>query len=532
MAILKTGQAKYPFWGMSINYITGLDPLGLQTTSEATYSHLLPGISNLTNRMRYYGFYCWMLNLYASKRKQATKEDQFRFIRRSEFLASVIMATNSPGTPQITGSNFTKPLVLNTAGASISLADGADKEEGKATYWKYPSGAFGQYYLGPLMSLGWVVLVTSTEDVNEFIYKATPDREGVEISGHKMGEVFGKSVPKEAEDLFYQAVMSGSVSKKYIPFLFDFFYLDRVDTESEEWNCYRQALGGRDYPLIVDQENFKYHRSNTIRDILQFCSNENEGQWDWSSYLDHVYRLKTLSDEGVDETRTGWYHYQLNEYWHYAAGTIFWSMLVELQNRVHDQPLAGFTDEFTDISINVFQEAGGSASEEYSFRDMIEYLPNQEEWELVEEIAGRVKEGNHMKALGLGWLLLFTIMKNNESQLRDLDSFVKKRDISREGSVTEMFLAFFGKGDKPIRSFIHDYLLRYIINRHQYVAIRKMGNGTTCTFKFLVEERYIRFREVFAPRPTSPRLNALTNLLFDLGVIDEENTVTEIGKTF
>ena len=67
MAVLQKGKAIYPFWGVSINLITGLDPLSLQTTSEATYATMLPGISNLTNRLRYYGFYCWLLDFYFKK---------------------------------------------------------------------------------------------------------------------------------------------------------------------------------------------------------------------------------------------------------------------------------------------------------------------------------------------------------------------------------------------------------------------------------------------------------------------------------
>ena len=41
MAVLHKGKANHPFWGSSINLITGLAPLSLQTTSEATYAALL-----------------------------------------------------------------------------------------------------------------------------------------------------------------------------------------------------------------------------------------------------------------------------------------------------------------------------------------------------------------------------------------------------------------------------------------------------------------------------------------------------------
>ena len=38
----------------------GLDPLGMQNLGVALYQRLMPGISNVTLRMRYYGFYCWL----------------------------------------------------------------------------------------------------------------------------------------------------------------------------------------------------------------------------------------------------------------------------------------------------------------------------------------------------------------------------------------------------------------------------------------------------------------------------------------
>jgi hypothetical protein len=81
MAVLQKGKSNYPFWGASINLITGLDPLGLQTTSEATYATMLPGISNLTNRLRYYGFYCWLLDFYFKTEKKGNSKEQYRFIR-------------------------------------------------------------------------------------------------------------------------------------------------------------------------------------------------------------------------------------------------------------------------------------------------------------------------------------------------------------------------------------------------------------------------------------------------------------------
>lgn len=60
------------------------------------------------------------------------------------------------------------------------------------------------------------------------------------------------------------------------------------------------------------------------------------------------------------------------------------------------------------------------------------------------------------------------------------------------------------------------------------VALRKMGNGSQSTHKFFIEEQYIRFIDIFPPRNTSPRMNALQNIMFDLQVIDEEKVLSPL----
>src|SRR2546430_1201000 len=52
-------QIAYPEW-TDYRDKSGLDPLGMQNSSINLYQRLLPGISNVTLRMRYYGLYAWL----------------------------------------------------------------------------------------------------------------------------------------------------------------------------------------------------------------------------------------------------------------------------------------------------------------------------------------------------------------------------------------------------------------------------------------------------------------------------------------
>lgn len=45
-----------PYWTKTGSWTMGLDPLGLQATSIRIYQSLVPNITNITNRLRYYAY--------------------------------------------------------------------------------------------------------------------------------------------------------------------------------------------------------------------------------------------------------------------------------------------------------------------------------------------------------------------------------------------------------------------------------------------------------------------------------------------
>lgn len=53
----------FPEW-TELRQKSGLDPLGMQAASVNLYQRLVPGISNVTLRIRYYGLYAWLCRTY------------------------------------------------------------------------------------------------------------------------------------------------------------------------------------------------------------------------------------------------------------------------------------------------------------------------------------------------------------------------------------------------------------------------------------------------------------------------------------
>ena len=150
MSQYKQSEITNIYWASNEGFKGGRDPLGIQNSSIATYSKLLPGLTNLTRHIRYYSIYCWLLSEYDELEKKGQNFiHQYNFIRRAELAIALIMKDQGIGA--IVGALFVSQGRYKLVEESVyNLADGADYES-KDKYWTFKTGAFGQYYLGSLI---------------------------------------------------------------------------------------------------------------------------------------------------------------------------------------------------------------------------------------------------------------------------------------------------------------------------------------------------------------------------------------------
>ena len=100
-----------PFWGAPIRYSTGRDHLGMQATSVATYSYLVPGLTNLTQRARYFSFYPWLVEKYAEKIHSTSRAEFNKFIRRGELLYAFVTILSDQEQRAVVGNFFVRSYV-------------------------------------------------------------------------------------------------------------------------------------------------------------------------------------------------------------------------------------------------------------------------------------------------------------------------------------------------------------------------------------------------------------------------------------
>jgi hypothetical protein len=110
----------------------GFDPLGMQNTSVALYQRLLPGISNVTLRMRYYGLYAWLSAVYARRVGDTDLKTCQRFVRRAEALYA-LAAQARGGEGGIAGIQWAQRKLAAANGDGILFAE--DAEPGSPTYY-------------------------------------------------------------------------------------------------------------------------------------------------------------------------------------------------------------------------------------------------------------------------------------------------------------------------------------------------------------------------------------------------------------
>lgn len=509
---------KTPFWAKSADFIRGRDPLGIQNSSISLYSRLLPGMTNLTLRLRYYGFMLWLLSEYEllddkSDFKKSLR-GQYNFLRRGELIMAYFMANQYPDEQSVIGVNFAiRNINQYEETGYYDIAKGADKLAGtvkNSVYWDYISGAFGQYYVGSFFSLGLV------ESISDGYFKTTN-------YGLELAEAFRNTVSQEERDLLLEAVLSGKLFFENIEKL-DGFALNRNIADTDEKEFYHLMLlakDGIDFTKISGEDTFQ--RKQSIKYFLIFLQNEEiENEYFNFPRFNYLKALKNGLSE-LSDAEIGWYYYYLNELVHYSLETVFWGMLQKMSTQTYT--VKQFTEEITADVLNI-----NSGKRNYFdgllVSDILSDISTDLEFstDVVDSIQKAVKGKESSEAISLALDLLMHLYKVNSSNVNTLADYAQQYDVlDKNGNALAFYKRFFNDGeDQRFADFVES-ILKSIINDHTFIAYRKMGNGEKNLLKFFIEDNYLIHIETMQPNFTSPRLRTLSNFMTDLGLVTEEN---------
>lgn len=503
--VLRDSKSFAPFLSKKLTFVRGLDPLGLSNTSDATFSMLLPGLNNVTGRIRYYSFYCWLLSQYEAL--ELKKEQRF-FIRKAEYLVALIAQTFENDITGIPGSNYAfKRYEEGTA--TFNLEEGVESNSGTTdgTYWKYSWGAFGQYYLGSLRDIGLISEKSESIAIHS----------DLRVSPQSLSSAFHQNLREEDVQSFIECILNGSVSRKELDALKNSFNLSKVPAGTEEEKLLLNLLLQLDHP--TEREKETVHRNTTIRQLL--AAIELNGKIKDREFVVEAFNKRGVFETGEapNPTYFGWYYYQVNEYWTYANTAILNGLLHELATKYQKSwvPIQRLTH---DLSANLFVDGQ---------RTFSKYL-SQQEFDL-ESLKSNIDKSSGGDRVLHGFRMIFGLYQFIQSDLDSLYTYGLENNLLRSGNAPGYFSSLFKQESKGnVDEFIQGYLQQHIIQRHQMVAFRKMGSGTLSTEKFVVEEGLIRYIDNFEPAYTGPRIGNLLSFLADLNVFSEEFELNNSGK--
>lgn len=498
MAQFKQPDITNIYWASNDGFKGGRDPMGIQNSSVATYSTLLPGLTNLTGHIRYYSLYCWLLSEYDKLEKEnKVLIHQYNFIRRAELAMAIIM--KDQGVKSVVGALFISQGRYKLTDDNLyNLANGGDYDSNDK-YWTFKSGAFGQYYIGSLIYYDLV--------------KIEEGRFYLRDKGKDLAVAVCESIGDDVRDLYVDCILDGSLAEEEIEELLP-LALNKLEIGSEEWKCLNQLL------TMVDKDGSSLRRET----ISLFLQDINNG----ISVDEFVrYRFIHVTENGNIEASFGWYFYFLCEALHYSIESLLCLILSEIAN-LHNPPI--------DILSKVVQKKIiDNLKEEVEYKNLNEWrqciTANIEE--IYDEVKRNISEKNLAKAAALSIALMLRLHYEYDKKEKEIRMFEQKYKLSHQhGIFSEGVKIYVGNYiSLSIPKYI-ETIVPQIMQEHTITAIRKMANNNADLRKFIFENGRAVLVEIRYPTETTPRINSLFNFLQDLKYIDTNSQLTNIAYEY
>lgn len=503
----------------------GVDPLGMQSTSVSLYQRLVPGISNVTLRMRYYGLYAWLADQYAKTDGNTSVEGWRKYIRRSEALYALIVRSSTQENG-VAGTRWAKRKLDAVRGPWVTFAEHADDAEStEPQYLKQSFGAYGAAYGTQLFEMG-ILSEAEKHDV------PVPSAQ----IGDALAAVFSAAIG-EAGGVFLAAVARGSITKGALQGLAA-MVPSAIAPDGPERAAYEKLLLARS----VRQSAGDLKRRLTVQLILQVAKGLKRRpsvvDIRWALYAlhdDQGRKLAPLSGEMAAQ-RYAWVVYQANDLCHACYEGLLKYSLDVLEGYAGGVLL----DAWLDLVIaRVVKALGTKAARSWdglvqrmSLLDDSWADEGDSEFSLIAQVleGAGTSSATNAEGAAAALRLLAVLYKRFSAQLDEIEEELKPVSESPyvHSLATEIrFIA--AKADEPLERTLRSVLKMRIIDRHLWVAIQKLHLQGDYTFLVETDNGRIRLRRKDGPVLTNPRLGTSLTFLRDIHLIGPEG-LTKHGR--
>jgi hypothetical protein len=522
---------------------TGLDHLGAQAPCIYLYGQLLPGITNVTDRARYYSFYPWFFWAVDQRYKSKTWDVVVEYFRRGDCLFTLVAERHARqtdrndsrhGIAMVGREKLVPALSILESGTPLRLSDFSTRDDSSSTrYFKNKLGGLGQYYMGVLQDLG-ILEGGSRAGVQYTIERAMALAETMDAGVNR--------------SLFFEAIETDEITLDLLDSLSDFCPCRLTENGPEQSALHdlffdRMSIHGHDGLRRRSSLSLLLHLIRELETVID------RGQTILDQFLFRgcVYS-GSLPDErpwflpsSLGQTREGWGIYQRNELLSLALQAIFWVSLRVL-------PMAERSVASTEDFVRWF-----SAS--HYVREALDGRHHQRFSDSVEETGRSVpplsawNDPMHEIGLGRGILELYARRDRQDPYADMLKAAIKIVLIlaARDNHVEKPYgyldlpadyYTYYPINLKSLRHlanglwqhFSLEGLIGWLagqwcIETHFRVALRKMYRDKRDTFQVRPSDQGLKVVNEPEPTYSSPRFRQAIQILRDIGAI--ENGATE-----
>lgn len=512
----------YPVW-TEYRKKNGLDPLGMQNSSVSLYQTFLPGISNVTLRMRYYGLYAWLCRTYAQKIGDTNPESWKRFIRRAEALYALI-AYRHGGEGGVAGIEWAQEVLDPNQSGFIEFAQAAEPGSEKY-YLKQAWGAYGAAYRSQLFE----IRIFDPSNEHEL---PLPSKE----IGERLAAVFESSVGELAR-AFYEIVQRGDVTSGELDELRP-LAPSEIALSGEERDLYQEILLGPFDPTDGPARS----RRDSILLILKIAAllgrepNPEEIRWILFAGCDQKGRALDLGSPALETQRRLWWIYHANDLCHVAYETLLKFTLDTLA----EYPAGIALSRLIPLCVEkIMETAPGKPDNWTAFVDAT--LPASNSYAADEGGSEFSLSVGIMKRAGrndasvcppeIAWnavQLIANLHRRVRDEDRDITTVLARFNPEAFHSLLTETRFLEAHTGEPFEALLARLLEERIVQRHLWVALQKLRAGD---YTFLIErdEGKLRLRGKDGPVFTNPRLGPAITFLKDIHLVGGQG-LTDYGS--
>lgn len=522
-------------WVKPPNQIGGLDHLAVQALCINIYGRLLPGITNVTDRARYYSFYPWLIWQFDQQGHTKYDDDFIERFRRADCLFSLISerhALTAGGdyddhAGAMVGSNTLAPVARELkAGSLVSLSDYSLRSGAKTRYFKNKLGGLGQYYLGVLRELGIL--------------------DGDAASGIKYTKQIGQLIAEQMDPgingkLFFAAVDADIVTTEQLDALNGFCpcCLPTADTERDLLTEIYFARG-----TYYDPEALP--RRRTLQSIIHLTGllSEQGHELTESVFRACVY-AGALPDgevwecpETLVQNRAKWATYARNETLSIAIQGLFFALLDAygmsgLRLNTGEQVVDWYLHE-REIR-QTLKDLGEQQELLHHIERSVDWLPAITEWpqpnheyQLSENVVSlsHVNKGGdtRQKIVKASLQILIALASRGGNDVSPYGEIVFEEDYFRYYPINLRSFQFHISNtwsSLSLSELLRWLLLHWGVETHLKVALRKLRGQSQSTFRIRPSDRGLEVIGVPPAVHTTPRFRQAVRVLKDIGALEK-----------